>query len=205
MTRPRPPKQLLDPPGSPLFVPAPELVAWLRKTFIAEDGPLTNPDHAHLVQAEIGALWTNEPARDHQLAVAGMAEIPVFRGKRWVKARQEQQMLDWFGLVPDFVITLFAPYAHFAPDDTFCALVEHELYHCGIQLDRWGVERFRRDGTPVWAIRGHDVEEFVGVVRRYGAHASAGETAALVEAAKGQPEVAEVQLQAACGTCRRAA
>ncbi|WP_267902481.1 putative metallopeptidase [Sinorhizobium meliloti] len=41
---------------------------------------------------------------------------------------------------------------------------------------------------PVFTVRGHDVEEFVGVVRRYGADAAG--VRAIVDAANRPPEIA---------------
>jgi hypothetical protein len=181
------------------------VLVWLVSTFLEHAAPLVNDDHAHLLQAELGVLWTAAPAKQNQRTIVGTAEMPSFRGKPWTKARQEYQMREWFGELPDFVLTLSAPYAHFADDASWCALVEHELYHCGVALDEFGGERFRRDGTPIWAIRGHDVEEFVGVVRRYGPGAAAGETLALVEAGARKPEVARARIEGACGVCARAA
>lgn len=199
--RPRPPNEVLQ-AGHGAFVPAPELVAWIEETFIDHMGPLVNPDHAHIRSAVIGALWTNEPCRSKQAYVAASAEVPMPRGRLWIKARQEFQLLEWFGSIPDFVLTFFAPYAAEVDHATFCALVEHELYHCAQATDEFGSPKFRRsDGGPVFAIKGHDVEEFVGVVRRYGPGPAAGQTRALVEAARGRPEVTEAQLATVCGTC----
>jgi hypothetical protein len=47
-------------------------------------------------------------------------------------------------------------------------------------------------------IKGHDVEEFVGVVRRYGPGA---DVQRLIDAAKAPPEVAKLNIARACGTC----
>jgi len=50
--------------------------------------------------------------------------------------------------------------------------LEHELYHIVQSVDEFGAPKFNRDtGMPTLTLRGHDVEEFVGVVRRYGARA----------------------------------
>lgn len=38
-------------------------------------------------------------------------------------------MMDWFGDVPAFIITLAADYCARCSDADFCALVEHELCH----------------------------------------------------------------------------
>jgi hypothetical protein len=82
--------------------------------------------------------------------------------------------------------------------------VEHELYHCAQVLDLFGMPRFRRDdGKPIFAMRGHDAEEFVGVVRRYGVGVAAGGVAELVKAANEVPTVARAAIGLACGTCQR--
>lgn len=190
-----------------VFLPAPDLGAWALGGFVDPDSPLANPDHAHLVDARIGWLWTNLPHRRQGLTVAGQAEIPMFRAGAWARGRQEHQLLQWFGApLPDFIITLSGPIAADLDDATFCALVEHELYHCGQQVDEFGAPKFSRTtGLPLFAIRGHDVEEFVGIVRRYGVAAAAGQTAALVEAAGRPPEIGVAALSRLCGTCERVA
>lgn len=118
---------------------------------------------------------------------------------RWAKARAEQQVREWFGFIPDFILTFSAPYATHASDAEFCALVEHELYHCGQERDEWDAPKFRKSGLPAFTMRGHDVEEFVGVVRRYGADASGVRD--LVEAASHEPLIARASIAQACGTC----
>jgi hypothetical protein len=47
-------------------------------------------------------------------------------------------------------------------------------------------------------MRAHDVEEFVGVVRRYGA---GEQVQKLVDAAQMPPEVARLDIARSCGTC----
>lgn len=63
----------------------------------------------------------------------------------------------------------------------------------------WHTPTSASSGRPVFVIRGHDVEEFVGVVRRYGADAAG--VRAMVDAANQKPEIARVQIAHACGTC----
>lgn len=200
ISRPHPPQLILESFGG-LFVPAPELWEWIKACILSEEGSLYNPDHAHLADANIGMLWTSEPNTRQGNAVVGMAEIPMFRAGHWQKARQEQQITEWFGEIPDFLITLDALFAESVPDAVFAALVEHELYHCAPLLDEFGAQKFSKEGKPKFTMRGHDVEEFVGVVRRYGHGNAAGKTAQLVEAANRPPEIAAVQLAHACGTC----
>lgn len=205
--RPQPPVDLrdlavkADPLYGAEFTPAPDVAAWIRDTFLDEGAPLENPDHAHLRDARLGVVWTNVDNLKQMRTVVGTAEIPNPKGGAWMKARQLLQLAQWCGgIVPDFLITLSAPYCAEASDAQFCALVEHELYHCAQAVDSFGSPRFHRDNSPVWAIRGHDVEEFVGVVARYGADSAAG-VRALVAAANRGPQLPAESVAGACGTC----
>jgi hypothetical protein len=106
---------------------------------------------------------------------------------------------------PDFLITLFGPWCVTAGDASFGALVDHELYHAGQAEDGYGVPRVHQTtGRPIWAIVGHDVEQFVGVVRRWGAGALP-EVERMIAASKRKPEIAAAEIEFACGTCRRVA
>ncbi|MBY0258555.1 putative metallopeptidase [Methylobacterium sp.] len=207
VVRPRPPEDLLGAEGAITETPvrpAHDLLAWMRATFIDEDAPLLNEDHVHLRSARLGVLWCAVPNARQGKAVVGMCETTGFMGNRWAKARFEQQIVGWFGWMPHFLLTFDADYADQCSDATFCAIVEHELYHAGQAKDRWGAPRFSKTtGEPVFEIRGHDVEEFVGVVARYGAGHAAGQTAALVAAANRAPIVCEAEIAGACGTCGR--
>lgn len=204
LPRPMPPKALIDMEGPP-FVPAPEMEAWAASAFIAEDAALVNEDHAHLRRASIGFLWTNVPNSRQGRAIVGTAERGQPQGAmgKWAKARAVAQVRGWFGEVPDFIITIDALYAAECGDAEFCALIEHELSHCAQEYDQYGAPKFTREGRPVWTMRGHDVEEFVGVVRRYGADASG--VRAMVDAANRGPEIAAARVAHLCGTCGRQA
>lgn len=198
MTRPMPPESVMSPPER--FEPSEDLREWIVDTFIDPEGELANPDHVHLHGADIGVLWTNVDNARNMRMVIGQAEImpPMAMGK-WQRARAIQQVEEWFGGLPDFLLTFHAPAAATMDDVQFCALVEHELYHCAQARDVYGMPKFSRDGMPVFAIRGHDVEEFVGVVARYGA--SAAGVAEMVEAANRRPSIALADIGGACGTC----
>lgn len=120
---------------------------------------------------------------------------------KWGKARAEEQIIGWFGHVPDFIITRDGEYAMSCSDAEFCTLVKHELYHAAQDRDPLGAPKFRKStGLPVFVLRGHDIEEFVGVVRRYGADAT--HVRAMVDAANKGPEIANVRIAHACGTCQ---
>jgi hypothetical protein len=201
--RPRPPAALFEDLGIGRFAPALDLLAWVRNTFLLPGHPLHNPDHAHLADAELGFLWTSVENTRQGKTVIGQCESPGGgRAGKWQRARNEQQLREWFGTVPDFLITLDAMFCGHADDARFCALVEHELYHAAHATDEFGSPRFHRDtGLPMFTIRGHDVEEFVGVVRRYGV--VNGAVAELVIAAAARPSIGPAALASGCGTCLR--
>lgn len=199
MKRPLPPSDL--PYYTPAFAPDQDgLGEWAFNTFINEDGPLCNEDHAHLRSAVIGWLWTSAPASNKGRTILGEAKMITPPQEKWGKAMSDYQIRQWFGRVPDFLITISAFHATEMDDASFCALVEHELMHCGQALDAFGSPRYRRDGSSIFALRPHDVEEFVGIVARYGARASGVE--AMVAAAMQKPTVGLAEIAGACGTCK---
>ncbi len=202
IARPYPPSALLELSDLSDFgirlTPAPEAWEWLQAEILADTGSIHNEDHAHLLDADIRIMWASSAFNKQGRTVLGQAEQIAFRAGGWQKARMEQQMMDWFGSVPDFIITLAADFCAQCSDLEFCALVEHELYHIAQATNQEGEPKFTQDGFPKLEMRGHDVEEFVGVVRRYGASA---DVQALVDAANQPAEVAKLHIARACGTC----
>jgi len=180
------------------FISAPEIKGWVKGVILSADGPLHNPDHTHIIDGDIEFLWAASRFERQGRLVLGQAEQVMFRAGGWQKLRQEQQMEEWFGRVPAFLIIVSAAFCRECSDVDFCALIEHELYHIAQDTDQYGAPAFTREGLPRLKLRGYDVEEFVGVVRRYGA---SEEVARLVEAVKGAPEVAKLNVARACGTC----
>lgn len=201
-TRPMPPDLLFDDSNwTKHFVPADGVEEWIAKTLMDEGSPLYNKDHAHLIGADIQYLWAGVANSRQMRRVVGQCEEVTFRASAWQKGRQEQQMKEWFGRVPAYLITFDAWYAKECSDIEWCSLVEHELYHIAQKTDAFGAPAFTQDGDPKLGIRSHDVEEFVGIVRRYGVGAAAGDTAKLVQAAGKVPEIGQLNIAQACGTC----
>ncbi|MCG3026809.1 hypothetical protein L7Q76_04045 [Pseudomonas aeruginosa] len=202
MERPMPPPALLELTELSMLgtrlQPAPEVGEWVQAAILGEGGELHNSDHAHLIDAPLRFLWASACFEKQGRTVVGQAEAVIFRAGGWQKARQEQQMIDWFGEVPGFVITLAADYCSQCSDLEFCALVEHELYHICQEHNQYGEPKFTEEGFPKLKLRGHDVEEFVGVVRRYG---PSKDVQYLIDAASRPPEVAKINISRACGTC----
>lgn len=143
MNRPVPPEGIFDLEAGDQFLPAPEIIQWARATFIDEGATLENEEHQHLRVANLGALWTNVENAKRGRRVIGMAEPGSPQGTmgKWSRARAEFQVMQWFGQVPDFIITLDAHWWKQASDPEACALIEHELYHCAQDRDEFGAPR----------------------------------------------------------------
>jgi hypothetical protein len=202
LARPYPPETMMEIGGKP-FEPAPDIAAWVEATFLDDASPVTNPDHGHLANAHIGYLWTAIENNSKGRRVIGQCETGSPQGAmgKWSRARAVQQIEEWFGSLPDFIITLDAAYCAQCGDAEFMALVEHELYHAAQDVNAFGAPKFSKStGEPVFVIRGHDVEQFVGVVRRYGADASG--VREMIDAANRPPEIARARIEHACGTCQ---
>lgn len=139
-------------------------------------------------------------------AIVATAELCMPPGSlnKWGKARWWAQIEEWFGTTAlDFIITFFAPFFVGAAEIQRFAVPDHELYHCGHKRDIFGLPMFKKTtGKPIFGLRGHDVEEFVGIYRRYGYQSGSGDSIALVEAAKAKPEIAAANIAGMCGTCR---
>ncbi|MDC4273484.1 putative metallopeptidase [Acinetobacter baumannii] len=206
--RPFPPQELIDKADEEETIrlaPAPDLMNWVIANFLTIGGPLHNPDHDHIAELIhdneefLAFAWASSACMAKKRMVLGQCEKVMFNQGGWKKARQEQQMRDWFGYVPVYLITIDASYCDQASDRDFCALVEHELYHIGVERDEDGDPLISEmTGLPKHYLAGHDVEEFVGVVKRWGADESVKR---LIEVAKQAPFVSDVNISKCCGTC----
>lgn len=189
------------------FVGAPAVVEWIRAAFLEDDGPLFSEIHSHLRSASIGVLWTNASNSRHGKRIVGQAEMTRNMGNHgaWQRARMLCHLRELLGEVPDFLITLDSVYASQARDVEFAALIDHELTHCAQQEDEFGMPAFvKSTGMPKFCIKGHDVQEFVSVVRRFGIEAAGPEAVDMVIAAAQKPVIGKAKVAAACGVCIRA-
>lgn len=120
MERPLPPPALLksSEPWTPdiRFSLASEVWQWAQTEILADTGSIHNPDHAHLIDADIAVMWASTSFEKAGRRVLGQAEKVAFRADGWQKARMEQQMGDWFGDVPAFIITLAPDYCSTCSD-----------------------------------------------------------------------------------------
>ena len=184
------------------FVPGMDLLAWLLRTFVSSLSPLYNEDHEHLEECRIGVLWTNVPNIKQGRRILAECERPYIKGKAWKAGREEYQICQWFGDVPEFILTFDAHYAMECSDAAWCAVCEHELYHCGQRFDEFGSRQFDEEtGLPLFTLRAHDIEEFSGVARRYGAVRP--DIQDFANALDAGPTITRARIAGACGTCLR--
>lgn len=179
-----------------------DLWPWIQETFLETWGELHNPDHEHLLSfqpPEISFLWAYTKCEAKERRVLGQTEKVMINVGGWKRDRQEMQLIDWFGDVPKYLITLDARVCQVMSDVDFCALVEHELYHIGHKRNKESGEfEYTSAGEPRLFLRGHDVEEFHGVVKRYGASTDVQK---MVELANNGPTIGKAKIAQACGTC----
>jgi hypothetical protein len=116
---------------------------------------LIKEHHDCLTKAKIALVWRRgwKPDADGNLRM-GQAK----------KASDCQKELRDF----DFVILLNeAAWTEFTADQRL-ALLDHQLCHCQIRLDKNGESMEDERGRIVYRIRKHDVEEFSEIVARHG-------------------------------------
>lgn len=111
-----------------------------------------------------------------------MRQVPKVKSGRWVLGEMCLPRFmgglapvgSWLlakacgGTTPDFLLLIDREWWHGADGRKRRALVHHELKHIGHALDREGEPKFDDDGNPVWALEGHDIEEFKDTVERFG-------------------------------------
>ncbi|OTG83266.1 hypothetical protein B9T33_02320 [Acinetobacter sp. ANC 5054] len=206
--RPFPPTELIDQAEEEdaiRLAPAPDLKAWVKDNYLTMGGQLHNPDHDHIAELIhdneefLAFAWASSAAMAKKRMVLGQCEKVMFNQGGWKKARQEQQMRDWFGFVPQYLITIDAAFCEQTSDREFCRLIEHELYHIGVERDEDG-EIIYSDmtGLPKHYLAGHDVEVFFGEIRQHGIDSSVQR---LLDITKNAPFVSETSIAACCGNC----
>lgn len=124
----------------------------------------------HLVDGEaaIDYIFRTEQLIDQQRRVLGTMCMPRVNGR--LSSLFDWMLEDKLGRMPDFLMIIDHGFwfDEAGPVEREI-LVYHELCHAAQAIDAHGGPRFTRDGVAVWAIKGHDIEEFNAVVSRYGA------------------------------------
>jgi len=194
------PASLLDRPDR--FEPSQTFRDWAFDTFITDSkSPLYNREHDHLAEARIGFLLTTVENVSGGVQILGQCQLGMPNGKKWSAGRQIQQLEEWFGFVPDFLITLDAVWMSTASPFQVCALVEHELLHANFKKDEYGDAKRNHDDEFTWEIRPHDAEVFTTEIRRYGAWKPNLED--LKTAFASEPQFGNISLGGVCGCGKR--
>ncbi len=153
-------------------VPSPEWEEWARATFVDSESDLCDPRLAHLQAATVCFLLTNASIKVKGERKAGLGGVWKPSGEPHSKAQRVQQMVEWIGMEPDFVVTLDVDSFQGVRD--ICRLVNHELAHCGQAEDEHGSPRFDLKGEPLWSTVPHYAELNEGDLARWGAEITPG-------------------------------
>jgi hypothetical protein len=202
MDIPMPFLELLNNTIRTVLEPNHELTDFVKRAFIAQDAKLYNEDHLHLEETDIAFLFTNIQNVTKSRRVIAQVEEGEPKGRPWVKAKKEVQIRGWFERIPDYIVTIDAVAWMEMSNNQKCAVLEHELYHIQQKLDEFQSPMFYKDsGLPILTLVGHDVEEFIGVVERYGAFSH--ELERMKQALNSAPELSIEKINGVCGNCMR--
>ena len=125
--------------------------------------------HTHFKDEEIAVdfLYRIAPKIKAGRIVLGTMMLPTVQGQ--LKDLFEQMLAQWLGRMPHFICIIDQEWWMQATPLQREALIFHELLHVQQERDRYGDPKYDRDGNPVFALVGHDVEAFNLEVERYGA------------------------------------
>lgn len=132
-------------------------------------------------EPDVAFLWRTGEWQRKGKSVLGSCGIPTVPGG------DNRKLFEWMldrilGRFPDFLITINKDWYEGAPPKSREALVFHEMLHIDVARNEYGEMRLTREGTPIWTVGGHDLEEFNAVVARYGAWSC--DIAAFLDAAR---------------------
>ena len=127
--------------------------------------------HAHLAENEItfGWLMRTEPKVKAGKVTLGSIHDTKTMAQGAFKDLFLMMLERLLGFVPMYVVVLDAEFWGAASDTEREALVWHELAHCQHATDQYDAPKYDRDGNPVYALKGHDIEAFKSEVERFGA------------------------------------
>lgn len=126
-------------------------------------------EHAHILENDLRLefLMACDGVFKGGKTVIGTTHLPTVQGR--LKSLFEMLLAQFFGAMPDFLITLDLPWWEQATPTEREALVYHELKHIQQETDKFGEPKFDRDGNPTFGLVEHDITAFHDEVRRYGA------------------------------------
>lgn len=132
---------------------------------------MRHPVHQHLGDNDVqfGWLMRMDEKRKGGKVELGSVHATKTMAQGAFKDLFLQMLEHMLGHLPEFVVVINAAWWDQATDEQRRALVWHELAHVKQATDRYDAPRFDRDGLPVWAIVGHDLEAFRSELAEFGA------------------------------------
>ena len=69
------------------LIPANEVHEWVSRQILSDAGSIHNPDHEHLLEADLCFMWASDSFAKKGRYVLGQAEQVMLRAGGWQKAR----------------------------------------------------------------------------------------------------------------------
>lgn len=125
-------------------------------------------------------LYRDGEFRKKERRILATCYMPTVQGEL-------RSLFDWMlertlGRIPDYLIVIESDFWSTSALRAREALLFHEMHHIGPSHNEFGEMRLTREGTPIWRVVPHDLEEFNAVVKRYGAWS--GDIGAFLAAAR---------------------
>lgn len=120
---------------------------------------LVSSHHDELVDAKIALAWCTSWKPD----VDGRVTL----GKCKKASDLDRELSEW-----DFIILLRRQFwlDTLVKDEQRKALLDHELCHATVKMDKFLEPVVDARGRKIWRVRKHDIEEFGCIVERYGCY-----------------------------------
>lgn len=120
---------------------------------------LIRKHHDHLSEVRVDYVFRDKASKSNGKTVFGKAR-KISGLQAYLAVPEEERRRDTF-IEDFFVVELAADVWACLTDEQKVALVDHELSHCGIDVDE-------KSSEETLATRPHDLEEFRAIVERHG-------------------------------------
>lgn len=131
-------------------------------------------EHSHLRDASVGYAFRDDELRRQGRTIYAEA---ILVERILQSEKRYGRIVRWALLhhilkveaLPDFLVLIDRNIWEGMDPESKLALIDHELMHCWFMTEDDGeTPKLTESGCYRWTIRGHDVEEFCGVIQRNG-------------------------------------
>lgn len=121
-----------------------------------------NEDYAKIAQELIDSEPELIDIKNSQVTIIYLSSTNAKKDKDKLVQGQCEKVADKYrwGIPCDFIITVFEPNVEGFSDEQIKILLFHELLHVGIE--------FAADGSELYSVKGHDLEDFKLIIDRFG-------------------------------------